>query len=265
MGLFDRLRALFGGQPATPPSAPPAPAPESPPDSAATEASQAARDAYWAGIGQVEGDVMAHLISPGLMGGTSWPTTRQAYRVIRRGDSLILATDGLSDPFDRVTGGGNGFGMELFLETAEIDPALAGAPGDVSQLGRSWAFEILQNVAASVAGAGGVVPMLERHGVLSMELPGVSQAHSLPRQLPPGFATEDDSLGVLIGGPAPDFATTVPGMPLSPVLMVPVVLLRAAELETLRQGGAEARRALAERLAASPARHRSSLSRPAMA
>lgn len=262
MGVFDRLRALFGGRPATPPAPQAAAAP--PPDSAACEASQAARDAYWSGIGQVEPDLLAPLISPGLMGGPAWPATRQAYRVVRRGGSLILATDGLSDPFEGVTGGGNGFGMELFLETAEIDPALAGAPGDISGLGRSWAFEILQNVAASVAGAGGVMPMLQRHGVLSMELPGFSQAHSLPRQLPAGFATADDSLGVLIGGPAPDFAVRIPGMPLSPVQAVPVVLLRAEELEALRQGGAEARRALAERLAAAPQRHRSSLVRAAL-
>ncbi|WBV44833.1 suppressor of fused domain protein [Pseudoroseomonas cervicalis] len=266
MGLFDRLRALLGGRPAAPPGAlAPGQAPEAAPDSAAAEASQAARDAYWAGIGQVERDVLAPLISPGLMGGPAWPTLRQAYRVIRRAESLILATDGLSDPFDGVSGGGNGFGMELFLETAEIDPALAGQPGDVSGLGRSWAFEILQNVAASVAGAGGVMPMLQRHGVLSMELPGVSQAHSLPRQLPPGFATADDSLGVLIGGPAPDFAVQIPGMPLSPAQAVPVVLLRAEELEALRQGGAEARRALAEALGGAPQRHRSSLSRGALA
>ncbi|WP_242662366.1 suppressor of fused domain protein [Teichococcus deserti] len=283
MALLTWLRGLLGLQdkPAGPPPEPPPPpppaaaapldpgpeAPAAPPppqdDSAAFQAGFDRRYAYWAAVGQVEDDVLTHLISPSFTGGPAWPSTRQAYRVVRRGHSLVLATDGLSDPFDNVQGGGNGYGMELFVETADIAAEFAGLPGDVAGLSRSWAFELLSHVAGTVAGAGGIVHQLERHGVLSMELPGFSQAHSLPDQLPPGFVTEDDALGLLLGGPDPDFPRLIEDMPLSPVRMVPVVLLKAAELTALRQGGAEARRVLAERLAATTG-HRSSLTRPPM-
>ncbi|WP_200845115.1 Suppressor of fused protein (SUFU) [Roseomonas sp. 18066] len=283
MALWTWLRGLLGLKD-KPVAAPPPPAPviaaEPPPvlpaaapvpasvqappdDSAAFQAGFDRRHAYWAAVGQVEDDVLTHLISPAFTGGPAWPSTRQAYRVVRRGHSLLLATDGLSDPFDHVQGGGNGYGMELFVETADIAAEFAGLPGDVSGLGRAWAFELLSHVAGTVASAGGIVAQLDRHGVLSMELPGFSQARSLPDQLPPGFVTEDDALGLLLGGPDPDFPPMIEDMPLSPVRMVPVVLLKAEELTALRQGGAEARRVLAERLAATTG-HRSSLTRPAM-
>lgn len=290
MGLFDKIRHLFAGAappvpPSMPPSIPPL-APAAPPqplvepdavetmpppeegqegwDSDAAEESYRARDRYWASIGRVESDVLTHLISPGLTGGPAWPTTRQAFRVIRREGTTIIATDGLSDPFDGVRGGGNGYRMELFIETADIDPALAGEPGDISRLGQSWAFELLQQVSGTVANAAGITHQLDRHRVLSMEIPGFSQAHVLPAQLPARFATADDSLGVLLGQPAPDFPLEVPGMPLSPVVMVPVVLVTASELEFLRAGGAEARRDLAARLGATQAGHGSSLTRAAV-
>ncbi len=262
--MFDKLRRLF----AAPPPPPPPPAGPPPREDDSTRfaaATYRARDAYWAGIGAVEGDLLTHLISPSFMGGPAWPTTRQAFRVVRRGGGLILATDGLADPFDGVSGAGNGFGLELFIETADIPPAFAGAPGEIGALSGSWAFEVLKQVSGTVAQAGGIEAQLARHGVLSMELPGVSQASSLPAQLPAHFVGEGDALGVLLGGPPPDFPVLIPEMPLSAVQVVPVVLLTGAELAFLRAGGAEARRELAARLAATPAGHRTVLGRDSLA
>ena len=85
----------------------------------------ARRDRFWSAVGQVEADVLGSLISPSFASGPHWPTLRQAYRIVRRGDAVLLATDGLSDPFDGVEGMGNGFEIELFIETADIDPAVA--------------------------------------------------------------------------------------------------------------------------------------------
>lgn len=87
----------------------------------------ARRDTYWVSVGMVEQDVLGHLISPDLMGRPAWPTTRQAYRIIRRPGSIIIATDGMSDPFDDSTRQENDFGMELFIETADILPEHAGS------------------------------------------------------------------------------------------------------------------------------------------
>jgi hypothetical protein len=259
MGLWDQIRQLAGVSPAAAREnevAQVGTAGQKP--DIAFEQSWQKRDAFWASVGAVETDVLGHLISPGLMGGPQWPTTRQAYKVVRRGGSIIIATDGLSDPF--ADGGqGNGFGMELFVETGDIQPDHAGKPGEISKLSQSWAFELVSHVAGTVAGAGGITAQLDQYGVLSMELPGVSQSHAIGKQLPAHYVTADDSLGVLIGVPVEGFPSVIEDMPLSPVRMVPVTVITAAELEALRAGGAAARRALAEELAQRGSHHRSSL------
>lgn len=76
---------------------------------AVREAGAACLDRHWSAVGTVEQDVLSYLISPTFSGGPYWPSTRQAYRVVRRGDAIILATEGLSDPFDDTEGMGNGF------------------------------------------------------------------------------------------------------------------------------------------------------------
>lgn len=253
MSFLDKLKKLFGGQTHGETGAKPRSASDTGSDAAASQ-SYARRDDYWAAIGAVENDVLGHLISPQLMGGPGWPTTRQAYRVIRRPDTIIIATDGMSDPFDDPQLDGNGFGMELFVETTDILPDHAGQPGDASHLSKSWAFELVSHVAGTVAGAGGIVGQLEQYGILSMELPGVSQSHAISTQVPPHYVTADDCVGVLLGVPA-TFPTRIADMPLSPVSMVAVTLIPANELEALRQGGAAARTALGDRLAQSGRHH----------
>lgn len=220
------------------------------------------RDRFWAAVGEVETDVLSHLISPSFTGGPDWPTTRQAYRIVRRKDTTIIATDGLSDPFRGVAGGENGFELELFIETPDIDPAHAGQAGDIGSIGKSWAFEVLQNVAGTVAGAGGINEQLDRYTVLSVEVPGVSQSHAVQTQVPKRFITDDDCIGVLIGAPNPDFQTEIADMPLSPVRIVPITIITAAELDHIRANGAAERMELVEKLTASGVANVSAFTRP---
>ena len=265
------FRKLFGlsSKPSAEAESATAHSPESPDgDSAAEAATQAAREAsadcldrHWQGVGAVEQDVLGYLISPSFTGGPQWPSTRQAYRVVRRGESILLATEGLSDPFDDVEGMGNGFEMELFLETADIPEHARGKPGDVDPLKYSWAFELLQHVAGTVADAGGIVEQIEQHGVLSLELPGVSQSQHIGEQLTAHFVSDDDTVGVLLGGPAADFPMRLDDMPLSPVSLIPVVLITAGELDYVRTGGRAARENLVQRLQAAGVGHRSDLQR----
>jgi hypothetical protein len=60
----------------------------------------AARDAFYATLGTADADVLAPLVNPAFMGGPRWPSLRQAWRVIRRADTILIASDGLSDPFE---------------------------------------------------------------------------------------------------------------------------------------------------------------------
>ena len=69
------------------------------------EASYHARDVCWQQLGTVDPDVLGHIINPAFMGGPRWPALRQAFRVVRRPNgNVIIASDGLSDPFDDVEG-----------------------------------------------------------------------------------------------------------------------------------------------------------------
>ncbi|WP_343520103.1 hypothetical protein [Sphingomonas sp.] len=253
MGLFDWLRGLTGSKPDAD-RAPPAPLPDS-----MLVRSQQRRDAFWADVGALERDVLGHVISPGLRGGPRWPATRQAYRIARRaGGTVLLATDGMSDPFDDDGAGRavNGFECELFLETGDLAPDQLGAPGNIEPLKHSWAFELLTNIAATIAEAEGARAAFDAYGVLSIEVPGVSRSHAIKDAVPARFVTSDDAIGVLVGGPAPDFPERIDDMPLSPVRLLPVVLLTAAELAEIRAGDEETRTAIADRLAQSISRHR---------
>ncbi len=51
--------------------------------------------------------------------------------------------------------------------------------------------------------SGWIERQLDRYGALSMEVPGVSASHAIKDQLPEGFVTADDAIGILIGGLAP--------------------------------------------------------------
>ncbi|MCD5996168.1 suppressor of fused domain protein [Pseudomonas sp. CDFA 602] len=232
---------------------------------AARLASAECLDRHWESVGTVERDVLSYLISPSFTGGPHWPSTRQAYRVVRRGDSIILATEGLSDPFDDVDASGNGFEMELFLETRDIPEHAKGRLGEVAPFKESWAFELIEHIAKTVADAGGITHQLEQYGVLSLDLPGFSQSHHMSDQLPQIFVTDDDCVGVLLGGPAPDFSTRLEDMPLSPVMLVPIVLITASELEYVRSGGRAAREDLVSRLQTAGIGHTSDLGRASVA
>lgn len=72
----------------------------------------------------------------------------------------------------------------------------------------------------------------------------------MSNQLPKLFVTDDDSTGVLLGAPEPDFPTRLDDMPLSPVRLVPAILITASELEYVRDGGRAAREDLVGRLQA---------------
>lgn len=196
---------------------------------------------YWDAVGPSDEDVITYLINPMFQGKPPWPNTRQAYRVVRPAGSLIIASDGLSDPFVGTDDPRQGFGCEVYVEA----PEFAGA--DFAALRSSWAFAVIENFAMNVAEWGGIRGPLAQHGVLSTEFPmdGVL----------PDASLLDGSAGFLIGLPASGRAPRVEGMPLGPVDVVPLTLLLPDELARIRDGGGAARDAIVRARTARPDGH----------
>ncbi|WDA41485.1 hypothetical protein [Erythrobacter sp. BLCC-B19] len=212
----------------------------------------AARRKAWSALGPVDEDVITYLLSPQFNGGPAWPTTRQAYCVIRPADSLIIASDGLSDLFVGTDLAAPGFGCEVFIEC----PDLAGARFE--DLKRSWQFQLIENFAQNVADFGGINGVLEMYGVISMELPATGNT-------PPRWITPRGSVGALVGIEVPGRPSRCTLAPDADIRLVALTLLLPDETEQVIAGGAAARRNLREKLVAagtgltSPANRRSVL------
>ena len=212
----------------------------------------AARDAFYASLGAMDADVLAPLVNPSFMGGPRWPSLRQAWRVIRRNDSIVIASDGLSDPFEDDD--------DVFVPRGHLLEVCIEAPlsaFDGQEVAQSWLFDVIYQVSQNVADHGSIDLLVQRHGSVSMVLDVESP--------PEGLEDENEQVGVLIDDTAPaipaSFAT-----PYGDVMMLTATVLQPAELAHI--GNAEdragARAALAQALAASPTGRMSVADRPAV-
>jgi len=235
----------------------------------------AAREALWRSLGELEPLVLRALPGGGGGGGGApggsssagprWPAGRCAFRLIRRPatGTVILATDGLSDPFDDLTlgdGNVNGFGLEFYIEApgAELP---GGAGGSVSDAKTAWQFQLLYTVAQLAAGHGGIRAVMDDLALLSTEAEGV--APCLPPGAAPALVNPAGRVGALLGlkwraeaGPdggapssssspsSPPIPDRIAGMPLTDVLLVNVKLLALPELALIAARGAAGRAAL---------------------
>jgi len=192
------------------------------------------RDQFWNAAGTVDADVLAPVINPSMMGGPSWPSTRQSYKTIRRPDATIIASDGLSDPYDSLNKDQpnadytnlNGFGLEVYVETEPITGSVQG----------TWQFELVQQAAQLIAGQGNVISMLEEMTYITTEFFNVSVS--------PEFLTPNNTVGVILGLPNARFGDTVQ-LSAEPVKMVNVKLLTLVELNYVIENWEEGRNKLA--------------------
>jgi hypothetical protein len=190
-------------------------------------------DQFWSTIGPSDPDLIAYLLNPQFQGKPAWPNMRQAYRIVRPAGSLIIASDGLSDPFVGTDmTGQQGFGCEVYIEA----PQLANASFDAVR--NSWAFKTIENVAMNVADWGGVADKIASLGVLSVEF-------DMSGMLPPDALTAEGAAGFLINLVPPGRAARIADMPFGPVDIMALTVITPVELELLRTGGAAARKQLA--------------------
>jgi hypothetical protein len=207
------------------------------------QAAYAARDAFAQSLGDVDPDVLAPLINPSFMGGPLWPDLRQAWRVIRHNQSTMILSDGLSDPFSDDPEPNPGFGLEVL---AESNDALEGS------VQGTWLFDLVYQVCQQCAFHGGVRALIDRAGLVSLELP-------LSETLRP-VATASDKVGVLLGTMPPELPSGFQ-LPSGSVRIITAKLLWPSELEYVASGGKAAREHLAQKFLADGTLHRSSLQR----
>jgi hypothetical protein len=216
------------------------------------EAAGRARQTAFQAMGEVGDYVLAPLVNPMLTGGPAWPC-RPAWRVIRRPNgNLLIASDGLSDPWEDPEGPANGYGLEVYMETSdELMPAGLNSDEALGQAKSTWLFAAVHEVSQTVAGHGAVRPLLEQLGTISVEVSGAD--------FPEELRNEHGRVGVLLGVPAADVATTV-DLAEGDLRLLPITLLTVRELDHIVTGGEEGRASVASKLAAATG-HVSSTSR----
>jgi hypothetical protein len=190
--------------------------------------------------------VLASLINPTFRGGPRWPALRQAWSVIRKPGSVIVASNGLSDPFDDGDEPPEplGFRLELCAEAA----------GKFSDVARTWLFDLVFQISQNAADHGGFADLLERYGAMTMFL----KVEGVPDE----WGAGEDGVAILIGQAKPMGFTT----PYGEVRVAMVTLLRPEELAFIERDGdiAGNRVKLAALFDAIPNGHVNALDRPAV-
>lgn len=212
----------------------------------------AARDAFYTTLGAMDADVLAPLVNPAFMGGPRWPSLRQAWRVIRRADSIVIASDGLSDPFEDDD---DVFVPRGHLLEVCIEAPLSAFDGDPVQA--SWLFDVIYQVSQNVADHGSIDLLVQRHGSVSMAL----DVQDAPKDL----EDENEQVGVLLAQGAASIPPSL-ATPYGEVMLLTATVLQPAEMTHIGNAAdkAQSRRDLAAALAASPTAHLSVAQRPAV-
>ncbi|MGK5030070.1 hypothetical protein [Janthinobacterium sp. MDT1-19] len=203
----------------------------------------AARDAFYATLGAMDADVLAPLLNPAFMGGPRWPSLRQAWRVIRRPGSIVIASDGLSDPFEDDD--------DVFVPRGHLLEVCIEAPLAVfagQEVAQSWLFDLVYQVSQNVADHGSIDLLVQRHGSVSMAL-DVQDA-------PKGLEDDNEQVGVLLARGAATLPPTF-DTPYGAVMLLTVTVLQPAELAYISEAEdkAQSRRDLAAALATTPTGH----------
>lgn len=192
------------------------------------------RDNYWKSVGEVDPDVIAHLINPAFMGGPKWPSLRQAFKTIRSSETVIIASDGLSDPYDdydtnKDNQAYNGLGFEFYVETSD----------KIDVIQNSWQFDIVYQMSQFAAANPNILNLLNQYTFLTTELYNV--------KAPVEYINESERVGVIVGLPSETIPESVK-LSIEEVRIVNIRLLTLDELNYVVANGVTAREELAQEM-----------------
>ncbi len=190
-----------------------------------------ARDKLFNSLGKVDNDVLAPMANPSLTGGPTWPSIRQAYSIIRTDNSIIIASNGLSDPFDNIDKDNNGFGIEVMAETFNTIK-----DDDLTDIAQSWLFDLVSSVSQEIAFNGQIKSYIEQHNVITMEINVNHPELSM-------FQNEDNLIGIMLGVEHPNLKKVIK-FPAEEVILVTIKILTKKELQFVSKYRAEGRKKL---------------------
>src|SRR5262245_55077019 len=205
-----------------------------------------ARRRYWSTLGRLDSDVLGQLIASQFIPGIPvWPSGREVYLIVHRRDTVILATDGLSDPDDDEFRDRNGYGLELFIEVPTKDLVTPSS---------SPYLHVLTQVARNVVYNGGIVEPWRKYQLLSMELPA---SPNMAGQL---INSQGNHI-LLLGMPGFDRMPAIEGMPLSETKAMAVTIVHPDDFAKVAREGGQGRVRLASALEKSGHGHVSDFAR----
>lgn len=210
------------------------------------------RDLFWNQAGRVDQDVLTFAVNPAFMGQPEWPDLRQAYKRIVTEDSVIIATDGLSDEFSGSDSPNNGLEIELYVELN--DPEFMRM--SLQELGKTWAFELLYQAALNAVHSGAYGDAAKKYGVFSTAFYDVL----VPYEWIDKYIGDEGSVGVLLGVGSDKVPSRVK-LVAQEVSMISITLLRLDELGYIMNQGAAGRKEIVEQLKARGIRNTCSVKR----
>ncbi len=195
------------------------------------------RENYWKSIGELFSDVVGNLINPSFMGGPRWPSLRQAHIGIKMNEGTIIATDGLSDPYDDYDTTAknqpyNGIGIELYGITENKYE-------NIQEIINSWELKIILQVSSMAASNPNISYILKDYTYISSSVNG----SGLPEQ----FLDENEGVGVLLGLKTQEVSDTIK-LSIEEVSLISIALLTRKELNYILENGAAGRTEIAEKL-----------------
>jgi hypothetical protein len=183
-----------------------------------------------------------------------WPNMRATVTLVRRHMSLIVTTNGLSDPqIGQKKATANGLGFEFYIDIER--PAMV---QDTHM--PQWAVHTLEQLANMAIEWGDVPTLLDQHGYFHVHLP-------IEKGLVPAAWQDSEEIAhFIVGIPPGDYLidSVIEGMPFDPVRFVAVTPITRREAMAIKKNGSDVIHDIVALLQEADYHHRANLDRPSL-
>jgi hypothetical protein len=202
-----------------------------------------ARLAFFRTLGKPDEQIWSPTAVPNTPGGPRWPR-QPGWRRIRAGTQTIVASSGLTDPFENAGEPNIGFAVEVGVATNDEIP---------EQLHPSWLLDLAVAVSNQAAIDGRFYLRADKFGAFLFGAPCAPATYN-------NWLDRTGALGFLVGVPIPGVSGTME-LPVANAMFLIAKLLTPAEYEFIGRHGPQGARVVVERFSENQTHHLSSLHR----